>query len=477
MQNCNIKNILKKKNAEYQRTSSGGQDLKLQSETNAEFLKSIPEEDRLTFVDFDVSATKLSMDERPALTRMLKMIENGVISRVVVYERDRLARNVYEYISIVKKFYEHEVEVIFTATDAPPFSKDIFLETWYGLSAQFEGKRITTRLADARKRNPSSIIGYIKQNVTTESGTNQKIYKADPKIKNDLYKLFYHFSNVKNLEQINNVIMQFQSVLKRTELRIIDILNNPFFAAHFEGTDGLYHQLPNVEQIISLELFKKVQERITEFEDGLQQGLSYSKKVASITPSCGKCKNELKFKKGNIGQSGTYVCSKHRKYAISFSELNEKIIQSVKQALSQLSTNSLEKITLKVINNQITILNKKSDELFFELEKLCIKFSNIFKPTDEYKQMKRLHEQIIEVREQLSIIQSNISSLQLLKDEVLLIIERVESGLQHLNEKDYLDLAELLIASIEVQEDYVLFQYYFSDFFIDTGDESYAANS
>ncbi|AYV72441.1 hypothetical protein C2H98_13115 [Niallia circulans] len=36
------------------------------------------------------------MDERPALMRMIKLIEQGRINRVVVYERDRLARNVYD---------------------------------------------------------------------------------------------------------------------------------------------------------------------------------------------------------------------------------------------------------------------------------------------------------------------------------------------------------------------------------------------
>ena len=48
------KNILKKKVAEYKRTSSGGQDLKLQSETNAKYLRDIPEEGKLIFADFDV---------------------------------------------------------------------------------------------------------------------------------------------------------------------------------------------------------------------------------------------------------------------------------------------------------------------------------------------------------------------------------------------------------------------------------------
>ncbi|WP_040206375.1 recombinase family protein [Neobacillus jeddahensis] len=102
--------ITKKITANYKRTSSGGQDLELQTSSNGEFLRDIPSDEIVPFTDFDVSATKLTMDERPALMRMIKLIKQERINRVVVYERDRLARNVYEYIYIVKIFHEFNVE-------------------------------------------------------------------------------------------------------------------------------------------------------------------------------------------------------------------------------------------------------------------------------------------------------------------------------------------------------------------------------
>ncbi|GEM_PF-2803139 len=470
------KNILKKKVAEYKRTSSGGQDLKLQSDTNAEYFRDIPEEEKLVFTDFDVSATKLSMDNRPALTRMTNLIENGIISKVVVYERDRLARNVYEYIYIVKLFYKMDIEVIFTATDAPPFSKDLFLETWYGLSAQFEGNKISTRLSDARKRNPASLIGYIKKIVKKEHGTSQRIYKADPKISEDIAQLFLAFSKVESREEIFEVIMKFRRLLNRNEFRVIDILRTPFFAAHFEGVDGTYYELPNVDPIITLDLYKRVQEKLEEFERGLQQGITLSQKAAVIEPYCSKCHNQLKFKKGNIGETGIYSCSKHRKISISTVELNEKIIESVKEVLSQISTDTIKKFTLKAINNHIKELNKRSDEMYVQLELLCVKFTNLFSPTDEFKVTKRLQEQIEQVREQLSKTLTNIASLQLLKEEIHLIIDKVNHGLQHLCEKDYIDLAELLVANIHVQEDYLLFDYYLIDLLNKPEDVSYVDN-
>lgn len=110
----NISKLTKKKIANYKRTSSGGQDLELQISANAEHLKEYAKDDVIEFTDFDVSATKLTMDDRPALSRMLKLMKQGEIDTVIVYERDRLARNVYEYIAIAQVFYEHKIDVIYS---------------------------------------------------------------------------------------------------------------------------------------------------------------------------------------------------------------------------------------------------------------------------------------------------------------------------------------------------------------------------
>lgn len=457
--------IIKKITANYKRTSSGGQDFELQTSSNKEFLKDIPSEEILTFTDFDVSANKLTMDERPALMRMIKLIKQERINRVVVYERDRLARNVYEYIYIAKIFHNHHVEVIFTASDAPSFSKDLFLETWYGLSAQFEGKRITTRLSDARKRNPPSMIGFKKEIIKHDNGQSQRFYTPDPKYKDELYHLFTEFANVESREQIFDILMKYRELLDRREMRLLDILRTPFFAAHYEGADGAYHKLSNVEPIIPLELYKNVQIKLDEFEFGINHGISLSHKTALITPICGKCQNELKFKKGEIGESGTYYCSKHKKYRISVAELNEIIIESLKSELGKIKVDLIQKIALKAINSHIQCHQKDFDETYLQLETFCIKFSQQHKPTDDSLTIKKAINKIHQFKKKLSTIETQKSSLQNLKGEVNVLYEIVSSKLTSLTEKEFFDLADLLIADIEVHPNYVLLHYYFNDFF------------
>lgn len=462
--------IITKITADYKRTSSGGQDLELQTSSNGEFLRDIPSDEIVPFTDYDVSATKLTMDERPALMRMIKLIKQGRINRVVVYERDRLARNVYEYIYIVKVFYEHDVEVIFTASDAPSFSKDLFLETWYGLSAQFEGRRISTRLSDARKRNPPSMIGFKKKVVKRENGQTQRFYTPDPDKKEELLNLFTEFASVESREQIFDILMKYKSLLDRKELRLLDILRTPFLAAHYEGTDGAYHKLSNVEPIIPLELFIKVQIKLDEFEHGINQGISLSHRTALMNPICGKCQNVLKFKKGQIGESGTYFCSKHKKFSISVIELHETITESLKLELYKIKVESIKKITDKAINSHIQYHHKDLNETYSQLEAYCIKFSQLHKPNEDSPIINRSMNKVNQIKEKLTGIESQITSLQILKSEINALNEIVASKLTSLSEKEYSDLADLLIANIEIHNDYIIIHYYFNDFFGE-GDE------
>ncbi|MEC2076102.1 recombinase family protein [Metabacillus fastidiosus] len=469
MQKSIRKNIIKKNVAEYQRTSSGGQDLELQASTNAEYLKKYPADDIMPFIDFDISATKLAIHERPALNRMLKLLEDGYISTVICYDRDRLARNVYEYIFIAKKFYEHNIKVVFTATDAPPFSTDLFVETWYGLSAQFEGQRIKTRLSDALKRNPPSLIGYKKNIIKHGNGANQRYYQADLEQKEQLYNLFKDFSEVEDLEQIFNIIIKYQKLLKRSEFRIIDILKTPFYSAHYESIDCSYHPLYNVEAIIPLDLFKKVQEKIEEFDPGISFGISKSQQEGNLVPLCGKCNKSLKFKKGKIGESGSYYCTNHRKFSINVTELNDKIGESIDVVKNNISFSSIKKITNKIISNHITELNKSSDRIHTELEKLCIKFSKKYSPFENSDSEQQLMNRIDQLREKLCIVEDNILSLQTLTGEIHLLEDITKQQLDNLGEKDKFLLADLLIENVIIYEDHILFNYYFNEFF--KGDE------
>lgn len=461
--------LTKKKKANYTRTSSGGQNLALQINSNAEYVKEFEEVDVIEFTDFDVSATKLAMDDRPALNRMLKLIKQGDIDTVIVYERDRLTRNVYEYNAIVQVFYQHHIEVIYTGTDAPPFNYDLFVEAWYGLSAQFEGQRIKTRLSDARKRNPPQLLGY-KKKMKKNGQEKQRYYEIDKEKQEEIYDLFKDFSEVQTYEDIFDVIMKYHKLLKRSDLRIIDMLQTPFYAAHYESSDGTYKALQHVEPIIDLKLFKKVQEKLNHFEQDINKGMTLSNKESTFIPRCGKCHQGLTFKKGNIGESGIYYCKKHRTYSITVNELHQLIFDSLKIAIDNISFSELEKMTGRAINKQLKERQNELYELQIQLEKRCIKASQNFNPKDDSKVMRSQFQQINSLKDKMSRIDQIINQLKALKDEIHDVVELTKIKLHSMEESEFMLLAELLISSITLQEDYVQFNYYFNDFFKEEGE-------
>src|SRR5690606_27277578 len=104
-------------------------------------------------------ANKLAIEDRPDLQKLRLLIQQKKVKTVIVYSRDRLARNFYEYVAIVKEFYKYGIKVIFTSTKQPPFSPKLLIEALYGIFAQVESQNISGRKKDTMK-HPSFIFGY-----------------------------------------------------------------------------------------------------------------------------------------------------------------------------------------------------------------------------------------------------------------------------------------------------------------------------
>lgn len=95
------------------------------------------------------SARKTSISERPQLKRLLADVEQQKIARVVVFKRDRLARNVQQYIEIYRLLKKYNVELHFTADNEPaPFNGPAseFIEAIMAGISEHEANNIVKRL-------------------------------------------------------------------------------------------------------------------------------------------------------------------------------------------------------------------------------------------------------------------------------------------------------------------------------------------
>lgn len=129
--------------------------------------------DPIEFVDAGVSGTTM---DRPQLQSLLEGVRQGRIERVVVYDPDRLSRNVTHLLLIVDELRQHRAEIEFVnfQSDLTPDGRLLF--TVRGAISEFEAYRIRQRMysgkqARARANRVASgtcIYGYRLNRVTKQ---------------------------------------------------------------------------------------------------------------------------------------------------------------------------------------------------------------------------------------------------------------------------------------------------------------------
>lgn len=101
-----------------------------------------------------VSARIVNMNQRPGLQNLLEAIRNDEIEHLILYKRDRLARNVIEYMEIYELLQEKQIKVHFTTVGEPAMEytpMNRYLEVIMAGFAQHEGEQINKRFDAMRQ--------------------------------------------------------------------------------------------------------------------------------------------------------------------------------------------------------------------------------------------------------------------------------------------------------------------------------------
>ncbi|NCT39590.1 recombinase family protein [Bacillus sp. EB93] len=178
------------------------------------------------FDEGDKSARITGIEARPVLQRLLFDAKEGNISRLIVYKRDRLARNVEQYLMILNRLQEADVEIHFAADNEPPIIQGHigeFVEIILAGLAQQEGENIYRRQTEAKqylasigvKVAGSPTFGYtlwknlsvdekiMYANSDTEVNEKQIVNRDEATIVKQMYEQFnIHWSRDKNLKNI-----------------------------------------------------------------------------------------------------------------------------------------------------------------------------------------------------------------------------------------------------------------------------------
>ncbi|GGB62265.1 putative DNA recombinase [Lentibacillus populi] len=447
--------------AVYIRVSSAAQNLELQKEAANRYLESQgltgDEDFVLFFIDKDVSATKLSMENRTELMKMLEMAKENKLKQIICYKRDRIQRNFYESAVINRIFIDNDIEITYTASNEPLFSNKLSLEAFYGIFGQKEGENIGARTSDARKQYPSKLYGY-----TRIKEKDQVRFVIDETKRGSIEKLFNDFSKIQNENEFFNFLKDRKKEEIKDPNKILKIIENAFYAGHFKATHS-YQLLSHVEPIIDLELFVAANKVLESFVTRYQNKVLEVKKNHQAIPLCGICGNPMKHRKENVFDSGYYVCrASHKRIAINSEVLGDLVDKAVLDHVKEitikkfkrLSQDGIKRKNNELVRNQNLISNKY---LELSLQVCTLNPANNSKRQDMINQLKAL-------KKEYNKIGNDLTSLSVLRHEFKEIEELALSVDYNFSDHNLLRLTELLVNEIHVHETYVGIELFLSKF-------------
>lgn len=452
----------------YVRVSTDAQDEKMQHAAADPILRQVPQEQLLVFVDHGVSAAKVPMDKRPELQRMLTLIRNGQIGTLVCYERDRLARDAYEYVEIAKLLISRKVEVIFTAASARPFDGNLLVEGISAIAAGAEAQAIQRRVSDAVKEYPAQLFGY--KRIKGEDGFIR--YVKDDRRSEAIAHLFEEISSVRGFDDFMARFEYHRRILHRTEAQALKMLQSPFYAAHVQRF-GIYHPLPHVEPITSLEIFKAVQDRISKLAEWT--GRTLDRPVEGIMhPVCGICGSPMTLK-SSIGYEPRYECRRrgHQANCVDVSWLDEVVLAQMSKRITNIDIEAFRQICTEFIRRHLHKLEAEKARVSKDFEEKCLAFARRFRPGEESKVIERALQEISSLETDISALSEKIQQIQAGASlDVTGFIDLVQHNIAtRMKDKGAVRaLASLLFRKVIVFPDRVELLAYYSQFLRNGGD-------
>lgn len=162
--------------------------------------KEIGDEKFIVYTDKGFSGKNI---KRPDFENMMKAIENGKVSKVVVYRLDRISRSITDFASIIQTLQSHDVDFI-SATEKFDTSTAMGRAMLYIIMvfAQLERETIAERIKDnyyLRGKNGyfaggNTPFGY-KSERATINGKQTSVLTVDPQKADILIKIFELYSN------------------------------------------------------------------------------------------------------------------------------------------------------------------------------------------------------------------------------------------------------------------------------------------
>ncbi|HFU4567386.1 TPA: recombinase family protein [Bacillus cereus] len=324
------------------------------------------------YTDEYVSSRKVALLDRPNMARLIQDIKEGTIERILVYKRDRLARNLNEHLELYKLFKEYNIEVCFASENEIPMTYTAigeYLECILGAMNEHEGKQIAERIMETRIANfiSGKSSGNVPFGYKTKKRDNSSTFieRIEPELKivREIYEAILS-DKYKTLQELYRDFNA-QGKLKRKtswhQQLILETVSNPLYM----GTQKMNSNNQSIPRYLT-ELSIVNEEEWNEANDKIL-GMLVKRKpnVAKFRfplkeiLQCYECRKDLDTNERmrNGKKYKVYECKEHNVFVVADS-IEKDIIRHGKEFFTKMLRSDFEKLYKRSQQKSVEQLQK-----------------------------------------------------------------------------------------------------------------------
>ncbi|MCJ8013380.1 recombinase family protein [Paenibacillus sp. KQZ6P-2] len=288
------------------------------------------------YLDEAVSARKTEIRARPELNRLVQDIENGLVSTIYVYKRDRLARNVVQSMELFELLRSKQVTVVFTADNEIPIQYSPAGEFFELIIAGFnqrEANQIVQRIKETKytmTKQGKHAQGRIAYGYFVDK---DKLYHVQPDQAEIIRKLYDAIIDTK-CASFSDFVRDMQQYtwfpVKWDYNRIQSLIGNMIYKGIRKIEEfGEYVEIENENLIIVDEItWDKAQERMNSLKQTRTRNHNRVPMMLDGLLFCSKCGNAMFGKEiTDISTRTFYTCKKHNYLRLAPDLLEEALLE------------------------------------------------------------------------------------------------------------------------------------------------------
>ena len=412
-----------------------------------------------TYIDRAKSATTA---DRPSFQEMIKMSETGLFDTIIVHKLDRFARSKYDSAIYKQKLKVNNVQLLSATENLDGTPESIILESVLEAMAEYYSKNLAREIMKGNMENAKRAVhcGGIPPLGYDIKDKKLIINEHEAEAVRIIFEMYAdgcgYSEIIKTLNKKGYKTKLGKSFGKNS---LFEILRNEKYKGIYtynksshktsKGTYNRHCYKSNEEviriengcpQIISAEIFEKVQKRQEENKRIHQHNRDRQKYLLSGLVFCGKCGSAMHANRRRKNSQLTFRCNrKSQTISCNTKEINMAYLENY--VLDELQRNifSFSKVSeiMKLIDeymskNQSEQINN-AENIKKELDKLAESRNNIIKAIENGIYKEHFSNILTEIKQQEEFLKSKLlivaqpKSFRITKDNIILLIDNFKN--------------------------------------------------